>query len=302
VCDDEGRCASPSCDDQVQNQDETAADCGGSCDARCSTGQGCQTGVDCASGVCGTAGCSPGTERCCQAPACNDGVRNGTEPVVDCGDASCGLCPLDGPCAESAQCSSGFCEAGACRVHPCEDRALNGGESDVDCGGTDPRCARCSAGQRCDGDDDCNGFPCVDGICFGCANGLLDANESDVDCGGACGPCAPGATCTADGDCQSNACQDGRCCGGAFADCTRCARRLAQATLRCELSADPAAVDNCNRFLECLAQHPTECPVRNAPLCSINPGGVCDHTAFGGNGSPGLTLADGIIGTAACNF
>jgi hypothetical protein len=157
-------------------------------------------------------------------------------------------------------------------------------------------------GGRCNGDGDCDGVPCLEGICSGCANGQLDANESDIDCGGACGPCAPGQACQADADCQREACQDGRCCGGVGVDCTRCARRLAQATLACEFAQDPVAVDNCNRFLECLAQHPVECPVRHAQFCSIDPGGVCNHTAFGGNHTPGLTLADGILGTAACSF
>jgi hypothetical protein len=302
VCGADGRCAAATCDDEVRNRDETAIDCGGSCSANCDTGQGCQDGADCESGVCGGAGCASGATRCCQAPACDDGVRNGTEPVVDCGNAACGLCSLDRPCTASTQCGSGYCSAGLCRIHPCEDQALDGSESDVDCGGTDPRCARCAPGDRCNGDGDCDGVPCSSGSCFGCANGQLDANESDVDCGGACGPCAPGRSCQADADCQSGACQDGRCCGGVDVDCTRCARRLAQATLRCEFSQDPVAVDNCNRFLDCLAQHPVECRVRHAQFCSVDPGGACNHTAFGGNGSPGLSLADSVIGTAACYF
>jgi hypothetical protein len=302
VCGDDGRCAPASCNDAVRNQNETAPDCGGSCAANCAAGQGCGVGADCQSGVCGSAGCGTNAGRCCQAPACNDGVRNGTEPVVDCGDASCGLCPLNRPCTQSAQCSSEFCSAGVCGTHPCEDGALNGNESDVDCGGGDPRCERCDVGNACNGDADCDGLPCVNGACFGCGNGQRDSNESDVDCGGACGACAPGRLCGADADCQSGACQDGRCCGGKDVDCTRCARRLAAVTLSCELSADPTAVSNCNRFLDCLAQNPVACPVRHAQFCSVDPGGVCNHNAFGGNSGPGLVLADGILGTATCNF
>jgi len=179
---------------------------------------------------------------------------------------------------------------------------LNGTESDVDCGGSDPRCVRCDVGSACNADGDCDGVPCVSGVCFGCGNGQRDANESDVDCGGACAACTPGRLCGADADCQSGACQDGRCCGGTNGDCTRCARRLASATLSCEFSTDPTAVANCNGFLDCLARNPVECPVRHAQFCSVDPGGVCDHVAFGGNGSPGLVLADSILGTAACNF
>jgi hypothetical protein len=302
VCADDGRCAPPACDDEVRNQNETAPDCGGSCAANCGTGQACGGGADCTSGVCGTAGCAAGAARCCQAPACNDGVRNGNEPVVDCGDARCGLCPLNRPCTQSAQCGSGFCSAGVCRTHPCEDGALNGTESDVDCGGGDPRCGRCDVGSACNGDGDCDGLPCVNGACFGCGNGLRDSNESDVDCGGACGACATGRTCGADADCQSGVCDDGRCCGGNGVDCTRCARRLAAATLSCEFSTDPVVAGSCNAFLDCLASHPVECSVRHAQFCSADPGGVCNHLSFGGNGSQGLVLADSILGTAACNF
>jgi hypothetical protein len=302
VCGSDRRCSAARCDDQVQNQDETAEDCGGSCETNCDPGQGCGDGEDCTSGVCGAAGCGMGLARCCQAPACDDGVQNGSEPVVDCGDERCGLCPLDRPCTESAECASGLCSAGVCRTPPCQDQTLNGTETDIDCGGADPSCARCTVGSLCVGDADCDGVPCVDGVCFGCANGVLDDSESDIDCGGVCGACTPGQLCRADADCQSGACQDGRCCGGVLADCTRCARRLASQTLSCEHSTDVVTVDNCNRFLDCLAQHPVECSVRHAEFCSVDPGGVCNHSAFGGNSGGGIVLADGIIGTAACFF
>jgi hypothetical protein len=72
--------------------------------------------------------------------------------------------------------------------------------------------------------------------------------------------------------------------------------------LSCETSTDPVATDNCNRFLDCLADHPAECPTRHAEHCSVDPGGACDHVLFGGNGGPGLALADSILGTAVCFF
>jgi hypothetical protein len=169
----------------------------------CATGELCRDGADCASHVCANAGCAAGDERCCQAPSCEDGVRNGSEPVAD--------------------------------------------------------------------------------------------------CGGGCGGCEPGAACNIDADCQSGACERGRCCGGVLVDCTRCARRLVQG-LSCETSPDPVATANCNAFLDCLADNPALCPVRHADGCSADPGGVCDHTRFGGNGGPGIALADSILGTAVCFF
>ena len=61
--------------------------CGGACLLNCGTGAGCALANDCVSGVCGTQGCPAGVARCCQAPSCNDDVRNGTESDVDCGNA-----------------------------------------------------------------------------------------------------------------------------------------------------------------------------------------------------------------------
>jgi hypothetical protein len=42
--------------------------------------------------------------------------------------------------------------------------------------------------------------------------------------------------------------------------------------------------------------------VRYAPGCTDSPGGACDHLRFGGNGSPGVVLADSILGNASCFF
>lgn len=245
-------CPEPTCSDEQHNQDEAATDCGGSCPNDCAVGQACATGVDCQSGVCAAVGCPDGVERCCQSPSCSDGVLNGTEPVVDCGDATCGSCALGRACTSGGQCATGLCDAGVCVAPSCTDEAHNG-------------------------------------------------TESDVDCGGGCDACASGLGCNTDADCESSVCQDGRCCGGREVDCTRCARRLVS-VLACDFSTDPLARDQCNAFLDCLADNAAACPVRHASGCSDDPGGVCNHTTFGGNGGPGLALADNILGTASCLF
>jgi hypothetical protein len=61
----------------------------------------CNQGSQCASLVC--------TGHVCQAPACNDGVQNGTETDVDCG-GSCGTkCAANQGCNADADCSGGAC-------------------------------------------------------------------------------------------------------------------------------------------------------------------------------------------------
>ena len=67
----------------------------------------------------------------------------------------------------------------AAPVPTCSDGVKNGSESDIDCGGT---CPRCENTRDCESQDDCRSALCVSGVCNACLN--------DVDCGidanGAC--------------------------------------------------------------------------------------------------------------------
>lgn len=196
-----GTCAVPACNDGVVNQNETDVDCGGNCNRNCPVGDGCRTGADCQTGVCDGAGCGPGRE-CCQAPACDDGVRNGNELGVDCG-GGCGPCPVGTPCTADAQCQLAFCSQGQCRdPGSCTDGAQNGRETGVDCGGAD--CLECDLGT-CNLAADCvNGNCDAQGICISCADGVLDGSETGVDCGGAdatCPRCNTGSRCNSNDDC-----------------------------------------------------------------------------------------------------
>lgn len=98
----------PTCDDGIQNGDETGVDCGGSSCPACPTcndgiQNGNETGVDCGG-------------DCAACPTCNDGIQNGNETGVDCG-GDCAACPT------------------------CNDGIQNGDETGIDCGGS---CAPCS--------------------------------------------------------------------------------------------------------------------------------------------------------------
>jgi hypothetical protein len=131
----------PTCDDGIQNGDETGVDCGGpDCPAcpTCDDGiqNGNETGVDC------------GGPDCSACPTCNDGIQNGGETGVDCGGPDCSACPT------------------------CDDGIQNGSETDVDCGGPDcPACPTCFDGIQ-NGDEtgvDCGGScaPCSSSCSFG---------------------------------------------------------------------------------------------------------------------------------------
>jgi len=148
----------PTCDDGIQNGDETGIDCGGSCAAcaTCDDGilNGDETGVDCGG-------------SCAACATCDDGILNGDETGIDCG-GSCAACAT------------------------CDDGILNGDETGIDCGGSCAACATCDDGIL-NGDEtgvDCGGS-CA--ACATCDDGILNGDETGIDCGGPdCEPCQTG--------------------------------------------------------------------------------------------------------------
>ena len=296
LCGANDECAAPSCDDGVKNQDETDLDCGGSC-GPCVPTQGCLEAADCSSAVCTGEGCSLDNDLCCQAPSCDDDVQNGAEPQIDCGNGACGLCPINNPCSANGQCTTNLCQTGLCRPQPCFDGQENGNESDVDCGGTDPLCRRCQPGEDCLGNADCASNLCTNGACVNCFDGVRNGTETGVDCGGVCLRC-PGEECDGDNGCASGVCEADLCCGGDRVHCTRCALFLADDIIDCE-SNGAAAVNDCEAFLQCLADNSAVCSVQSAPGCIDN---ACPHASFGGDGGPGLVLATQILVAAQCDL
>jgi hypothetical protein len=191
----EGACAEPSCDDAVRNGDESDVDCGGNC-PRCGTGLGCVAPADCTSAVCDD-DCAAGIEQCCQAPSCDDGVRNGSETAIDCGAAPCGRCGVGAPCTQGGQCASNVCAGNVCS-ELCDDGVRNGNEGAADCGGTEAGCPRCDDGQPCGVDADCASGACDAGACVSCTDGLENGDEGGVDCGGSQPGCPACPRCTVD--------------------------------------------------------------------------------------------------------
>ena len=68
---------------------ESDVDCGGSVCSPCAAGHSCVEAKDCASSVC--------RSTICQAPTCNDKIKNGTEKGVDCGGSDCPPCQQEVP-------------------------------------------------------------------------------------------------------------------------------------------------------------------------------------------------------------
>jgi hypothetical protein len=113
----QSKCVPAYCMDGVKNPNEASLDCGGPCLKRCAVGQHCfgdgkrgwDKEFDCVSAVC--------VNFMCQAPACDDEVKNGLETDVDCGrsaDTGCTGCAIGKACREHSDCLSGKCDQLVC--------------------------------------------------------------------------------------------------------------------------------------------------------------------------------------------
>src|SRR5207302_1284298 len=103
---------------------------------KCTAGKGCSKGADCASGQCLN-------NLCFELPtSCSDGTKNGTETDVDCGGAKCPPCANGKSCLTGGDCMSNACLNNMCiaPLPQCTDGMKDGTETDVDCGGTCPKC------------------------------------------------------------------------------------------------------------------------------------------------------------------
>ncbi|MEP7126122.1 MAG: hypothetical protein ABJE95_34635, partial [Byssovorax sp.] len=112
-------------------------------------------------------------------------------------------------CATGADCTSHVCgKGGTCAAAACDDGALNGGETDLDCGGD---CAKCGPGRHCKVGGDCKSASCSGETCEStCSDGERGGAESDIDCGGGaisgCLPCGDQKACKVAEDCESEVC------------------------------------------------------------------------------------------------
>ena len=171
----------PSCEDAIENGDETDVDCGGGLCDPCADGLSCAEASDCQSAVC--------TDEICQEPTCEDLAQNAEETDIDCGGESCDPCTDGLSCSEASDCQSGVCTDEICQEPSCEDLAQNAEETDVDCGGS--LCDPCGDGMTCLGPEDCDSGVCTEQVCqeARCDDGVQNGDETGLDCGGSCNLC-----------------------------------------------------------------------------------------------------------------
>lgn len=125
-----------------------------------------------------------------------------------CGFGVCVACIADVDCGEATlRCH----DTKECVPETCVDPMQNGGETDLNCGGS---CAPCKDGASCLAANDCVSGVCVLQQCAAptCEDGVKNGAETDVDCGTKeCGKCSDGKRCTFPNDCASNVCWAGAC-------------------------------------------------------------------------------------------
>lgn len=145
------------CTNQVTDGDETGIDCGGSCGNLCEEGESCQSDFDCIGEYCVEGRCIP--------PKCDDLRENGDETDLDCGGLVCTRCDLNKTCERADDCTSSYCALSTktCQIPTCADSAVNGNETDVDCGSSCP--SKCLAGKACHAAEDCMSGTCTLGRC-----------------------------------------------------------------------------------------------------------------------------------------
>lgn len=180
----------------------------------------------------------------------------------------------------------------------CDNGALDGSESDVDCGGA---CAPCEDGAACVANADCAAGRCVDGLCApapSCQDGVQNQDETGVDCGGsACSArCAANQACRVDGDCGSGlSCGAGVCatpscndqrqngsesaidCGGSCPQCApgaTCASAADCSSLSC--TAGVCAAPSCSDRIQNQGETAVDC---GGPCGLCAPGQACTSAA-----------------------
>jgi hypothetical protein len=221
ICTEELVCAGATCDDGLQNGDETGRDCGGGMCDGCPPGSPCLAAIDCLSGVCDeetmvcVVFCVPGAAECDADLSVECETNLLTSPD------HCGGCNM--PCVYDHGVAG--CVGGTCRLESCEEPwdDCNGDESDgcetdtssiADaCGGCNiecpavngtPSCEDSTCGIDCDdGFADCDGNP-ANG-CEGSVNDVLHCGACDYEC-----PEDDGKTAyCVDGDCGQTECEPG---------------------------------------------------------------------------------------------
>ncbi|XXT19912.1 hypothetical protein WME94_57790 [Sorangium sp. So ce429] len=239
----------------LERCDNRDNDCDGETDNLPGVGLRCETGL--------SARCNEGTTRC--------DAENGSIQCLPDATSDPELCN-----GEDDNCNGQVDEGPFC----CPDEALNGNETDIDCGGS---CIeKCDVGEMCRDDVDCKTSICEAMRC---------QPKRDL-----------GELCDADVKCKSGYCADGVCCDGECTAlcyaCTAFLRGTGQDGYCGPVAAGRDPDENCN------AQEPTTCgntgSCDGAGACQRHPATTaCTEASCSADGVT-LQLADTCNGSGTC--
>ena len=169
-----------SCSNRVKDGSETDVDCGGDCNA-CSSGKTCSTINDCSSKIC--------DDSTCGKSSCSDKIKNGDETDVDCGGKNCNDCSIGDTCSINNDCASSICSKEVCVVSSssCSNNKKDGGETDVDCGGTcaDSSNFKCATGKKCVENSDCAAnLVCDKTVCVASSDSTVGSGGNNTNLSG----------------------------------------------------------------------------------------------------------------------
>ena len=190
-------------------------------------------------------------------------------------------------------CPSGICTNGACvAASSCTDAIKNGTETDVDCGGS---CPKCGNGKTCLADADCRSGSCLNHVCTSCKPGSTINCYTGPDGTENVGVCHAGtATCLRDGSgfgtCAGQVLPQPETCNGFDDDCDGVVDN------GFDLSSDPTNCGTCgtvcggangdtcsNGTCVCIEGY-TQCPDACRPLYKDNNNcGACGHVCPSGS-------------------
>ena len=305
-------CQPPTCTDGQINGTETdqspsGVGCGGGKCDKCADSYHCLYDTDCLDGSClgkdcSSGSCIPGT---CLVPGCGNGQLDTGETAIDCGGPTCNPCDSNTHCLLDRDCISKICDTstgtGVCAVPSCRDRAINGNETDLNCGGGGANpCPSCADGSLCKVDSDCTDQVCDATLHCAkptCTDNYRNGDEIGKNCRGSDCPttlCPDGQPCVANSDCTNNWCKPGTnicttptCSDGTqnqdetYPDCggqicsTRCALNQA-----CKINSDCASTLWCKNLSCTNATATCADGFQNSTETGVDCGGNCTQSCY----------------------
>lgn len=272
--------------------------------------------------------CGGGASQCTASGHCGcQGDGDCTAPATCGGGGTAGVCGCTPLTCGGAGYTCGAPSNGCGGALSCDDTAKDGGETDVDCGGSALTCAtRCALGKSCQVGSDCASGFCADGVCCdtacagtcqacsaakrgtgsdGVCGAIVAGTDPDAECPetGAAG-CGTTGACNGAGACQlwsaATVCAGASCTGSTFTSASTCdglGTCLSPGTLSCApyVCGASACKTSCVSDVDCVAGY-----VCSAAVCVATASKTLGSACVSGGECQSGFCADGLCCNTAC--